>query len=56
LGLTKEVDNWLGESPQEDVDNSLFESDEIMDIYHVGYDDGKDGGGKGSEEREKVDP
>ncbi len=55
-GLTNEVDNWLGESAQKDVDNSLFEGDEVMDIYRVGDDNGEDGSSESSENREKIYP
>jgi len=56
LGLTNEVDDWLGESTQKDVDNSLFEGDEVMDVNDVGNDDGQDGSGESSKNREKIDP
>jgi hypothetical protein len=56
LGLTNEVDDWLGESAQKDVDNWLLEGDEIVDIYDIRDDDGEDGGSESSEDREKIDP
>jgi hypothetical protein len=56
LGLRNEVDDWLGESTQKDVDNSLFEGDEVMDVDDVGNDNGQDGSGESSENREKIDP
>jgi hypothetical protein len=56
LGLTNEVDDWLGESAQKDVDNSFLEGDEIVDIHDVSDDDCEDGDGESSEDREKIGP
>jgi hypothetical protein len=46
----------LRESAQEDIDNSLFEGNEVMNVDSIGDDDGQDGSGKGSEDREKISP
>jgi hypothetical protein len=56
LRRADEADNLLGESVQEDIDNLLFEGDEVMDLDDVGDDDGQDGSGKSSENREKINP
>jgi hypothetical protein len=56
LGLMNEVDDWLGESAQKDVDDSLFEGGEVMDIDGVRDDDSKDGSSESSENRENVNP
>ncbi len=49
--LMDEVDDGLGESAQEDVDDSLFEGGDGVRDY-----DSEDGGGESSENRENVNP
>jgi hypothetical protein len=56
LGLTNEVDDWLGESAQKDVDNSFLEGNEIVDIHNISDDNCEDGDGESSEDREKIGP
>ncbi len=56
LRRTNEVDDLLRESAQKDVDNSLLEGDEVMNVDDVGDDDGQDSSGEGSENREQIDP
>jgi hypothetical protein len=54
--LTDEVDEGLGESAQKDVDDSLFEGGEVVDIDDVREYDSEDGEGESSENRENVNP
>ncbi len=54
--LTDEVDEGLGESAQEDVNDSLFEGGEVVDVDGVRDYDSEDGGGESSENRENVNP
>jgi hypothetical protein len=56
LGLTNEVDDWLGKSTQKDVDNSFLEGDEIVNIHDISDDDCEDGGSESSEDRERIGP
>jgi hypothetical protein len=56
LGLTNEVDDWLGESAQKDVDDSFLEGNEIVHIHDIRDDDCENGDGESSEDREKIGP
>jgi hypothetical protein len=54
--LADEVDDWLGESVQEDVHDLLFEGGKVMHIENVREKYGEEGGGESSENRETVNP
>ena len=54
--LTDEADDGLGESVQKDIHDSLFEGGEIMCVEGVCEQNGEEGGGQGSENRENVNP
>ncbi len=51
-----EVDEGLGESAQEDINDSLFEGGKVVDVDGVRDYDSEDGDGESSENRKNVNP
>ena len=56
LWQTNHIDNRLGQGSSKDVDNASFKSGNVTGIDGAEDDNGKSGGGKNSENGEKVNP
>ncbi len=56
LRRADQVDNRFRESTQDDVYYSSLKGDEVVNIYDVRDDDGKDSSGKSAQDGEKINP